>query len=107
MNKSLPKGSLHIGYVSEIRNIEINYFQPLGSGHFGDVFMGILKHNGARIPVAVKRAKRLANIQQTEQKSATECEKLWHMERDSLGDELKIMVHIGTHSNVVQLLGKS
>jgi hypothetical protein len=68
--------------------------------------MGILKHNGARIPVAVKKTKLLANIQQTEHKSATECEKLWHMERDSLRDELKIMAHIGAHANVVRLLGE-
>jgi serine/threonine protein kinase len=86
--------------------INICSLQILGTGHFGDVYMGILKKNCAQIPVAVKKTKLLVNIQKTGGKTLKECEKLWHLERDSLRDELKIMAHIGIHPNVVQLLGK-
>lgn len=82
------------------------HLQTLGSGHFGDVYMGILKLNGANMPVAVKKTKQLAKIQEMEPKSPEECNRIWQMERESLRDELKIMTHIGSHPNVVTLLGK-
>uniref|UniRef100_A0A914VWP2 Protein kinase domain-containing protein n=1 Tax=Plectus sambesii TaxID=2011161 RepID=A0A914VWP2_9BILA len=90
-------------YELDLANLKL--LQTLGSGHYGDVYLGILKQNGAKIPVAVKKTKQLANIQHMELKSPEECDKIWQMERDSLRDELKIMGHIGNHSNVVRLLG--
>uniref|UniRef100_A0A914WCF1 Protein kinase domain-containing protein n=1 Tax=Plectus sambesii TaxID=2011161 RepID=A0A914WCF1_9BILA len=90
----------------ELDPANIKLLQTLGSGHFGDVYLGILNLNGAKIPVAVKKTKQLATIQQTEgNRSPEECNKIWQMERDSLRDELKIMAHIGAHANVVRLIG--
>uniref|UniRef100_A0A914V1K9 Protein kinase domain-containing protein n=1 Tax=Plectus sambesii TaxID=2011161 RepID=A0A914V1K9_9BILA len=90
----------------ELDPANINLLQTLGSGHFGDVYLGILNLNGAKIPVAVKKTKQLASIQQMKgDKGPEECNKIWQMERDSLRDELKIMAHIGAHANVVRLIG--
>uniref|UniRef100_A0A914VHM1 Protein kinase domain-containing protein n=1 Tax=Plectus sambesii TaxID=2011161 RepID=A0A914VHM1_9BILA len=90
----------------ELDPANLKLLQILGSGHFGDVHLGILNLNGAKTPVAVKKTKQLASIQQTKvKKSPEECSKIWQMERDSLRDELKIMAHIGFHSNVVRLIG--
>ena len=65
----------------------------LGSGQFGKVMRGeakdLMAHPGELIVVAVKMLKEKADI----------------VQRKALLGEIKVMMHIGKHLNVVNLLG--
>ncbi|XP_058042584.1 receptor-type tyrosine-protein kinase FLT3 [Ahaetulla prasina] len=70
----------------------LKFGQVLGSGAFGKVMNATaygISEAGASIQVAVKMLK----------------EKYDSLEKDALMSELKMMIHIGSHENIVNLLG--
>ncbi|XP_026530834.1 receptor-type tyrosine-protein kinase FLT3 [Notechis scutatus] len=70
----------------------LKFGQELGSGAFGKVMNATaygISEAGASIQVAVKMLK----------------EKYDSLEKDALMSELKMMIHIGSHENIVNLLG--
>uniref|UniRef100_A0A914WNL6 Protein kinase domain-containing protein n=1 Tax=Plectus sambesii TaxID=2011161 RepID=A0A914WNL6_9BILA len=74
----------------------------LGTGHFGDVHRALLRESdGKQIMVAVKKLKVSTDVDLSPQQRAEEY--LQHLK--SLQCETKIMSSIGTHPNVLRLIG--
>lgn len=73
----------------ELPRADVKLKEKLGEGAFGEVYKGEVQIDGEKLPCAVKKVK----------ENATTLEK-----RDLL-NELKIMVRVGDHPNVVSLVG--
>lgn len=76
----------------------------MAGGHFGDVYLGLLNHNGSRLPVAVKTPKSAFN-ERMSQMSPSELVDALKLQRESLRDELRTVARIATHSNILKLYG--
>jgi len=73
----------------EFPRSNIKLQEKLGEGAFGEVYNGLVQTDGEVIPCAVKKLKANATV----------------MENRDLINELKIMVTVGEHPNIVSLIG--
>jgi len=73
----------------EFPRSDIKLQEKLGEGAFGEVYKGLVQIDGEMTPCAVKKLKANATV----------------VERRDLINELKIMVTVGEHPNIVSLIG--
>uniref|UniRef100_A0A914WQS9 Uncharacterized protein n=1 Tax=Plectus sambesii TaxID=2011161 RepID=A0A914WQS9_9BILA len=88
----------------EIDPANLKLLDALGSGHFGDVRLGLLKSNDSRCIVAVKTPKSVLDKRMSRMND-DEREEEFCRQREALRDELRIMSFLPEHPNVVKLLG--
>lgn len=85
--------------INAINREDLLVIDVLGSGNFGEVLKCTLNGTVVAVKVVKINAKKVASL------SAPEIQAKLHKENISLGNEATIMMSLGTHPHVVQLIG--
>uniref|UniRef100_A0A914W9E6 Protein kinase domain-containing protein n=1 Tax=Plectus sambesii TaxID=2011161 RepID=A0A914W9E6_9BILA len=102
-NQRVANKNIHSNNENEIDLSDVEKIKEIGHGHFGDVYFALLKdRDGKEMPVAVKRSKISADTRTLTEEQRAE---IYHQQLKSLQCEQNIMSSIGSHPNILKLIG--